>query len=203
MTCVTTTRRSATRALAGALLGMLTAMPLAGPAHAQDVPGSQDHAFLSRMPFAWIAHYSQEESGTYELVLSALPSDDAGPEDAERRQKLEGRVTRIQYRIDSGQTSSNVYHQYGYAISRGELETLVERKGPPTRAPGGSVFLRRVFAPLGEDAVDALVTTVAPQQRRFYAGRQVRADGKETYLVLVVNQLTDKEVRVQADIIEP
>lgn len=202
MTSVTTRRRlGRAPRLAGALLGVLLGIPIAIAAHAQEVPGAKDHPFIGRMPFSFIVHYTQEEVGTYPLVLGPLPSDDAGPDDVERKQSLKGRVTRIQYRIDAGMTAASVYHQYGYAIERGQLETLSERKGPATRAPGGSVWLKKVFAPLGEDAVAALVTTVVPQQRRFYAGRQSTDEG-DVYLVLVVNQYTDKEVRVQVDIIE-
>lgn len=202
MESVTTTQHPA-RALrlAGALLGMLSVLVLAGAAHAQDVPGSKDHPYVGRMPFSWITHYAQEEAAAYQLVLGPLPSDDASPVDIEQSQTLQGRVTRIQYRIDSGMTAAGVYHQYGYAIRRGKLDTLAERKGPRTRAPGGSVWLKKVFAPLGEDALAGLVTSSAPQQRRFYAGHQVRDDG-EVYVVMVVNQHTDKEVRVQVDIIE-
>ncbi len=202
MESVTMRRRSVqTLWLMGAILGVLSGLVLVNPVHAQDIPGSKDHPFLSRLPFAWIVYYDQQEDASYPLVLGTLPSDDASIGDIEEKQILKGRVTRIQYKVDTGMTAATGYHQYGYAIERGKLDTLLARKGSRTRAPGGSVWLKKVFASLGDDALDGLVTSSAPSQRRYYAGRQVRDDG-EMYLAMIVNQYSEKEVRIQVDIIE-
>jgi len=204
MESVTMRRRPVrTLRLVGAILGVLSALVLANPVHAeQDVPGSKDHPYLNRLPFAWITYYDQQEDASYPFVLGPLPSDDAKVADIEQQQLIKGRVTRIQYKISSGMSAATGYHQYGYAIERGKLDTLATRKGPRTRGPGGSLWLKKVFASLDEDALAGLVTTVAPSQRRFYAGRQVQDDGGEMYLTMIVNQYTDKEVRIHVDIIE-
>jgi hypothetical protein len=182
---------------------LVAVVVLAGivPAIEGDVPGSADHPIVPRLPFATIVHYEHTAAGTYPLVLGPLPSDEATVADVERQQVLTGKVTRIQYMIDSNQRGSDVYFQYDYRIGRMKFETLVERKGPPTRAPGGSVWLAKVFAPLGEAALEPLVKSTIPSQRRFYAGRRAGEEG-EVYLVMVVNDHGPRDVRVQLDIIE-
>ena len=93
LTSVTTTRRlGCAPRLPGALLGVLLGLPFATATHAQDVPGSKDHPFIHRMPFSYIVHYSQEEVGSYPLVLGALPSDDLDPMDARRPFDSRGRA---------------------------------------------------------------------------------------------------------------
>jgi hypothetical protein len=174
----------------------------AGAARAiSDVPGSSDHPLFKRMPFAYIVDYAQHDPGEYHLVTGPLPADDAALPDAEGAKSLAGTVTRIHYSIAAMTTAADVFYMYDYLVKSSRFETLVETKGAATRAPGGSVWLAKVFASLDEDARKGLVESVAPSQRRFYAGRLDRPEGA-LYVVFVINQHTDREVRMQLDVIE-
>jgi hypothetical protein len=186
-----------------ASLAALLSLALAGRARAADadVPGSTDHRFFNRVPFAYIVSYEQKDPGEYRLVLGPLPSDDASAADIKQTETLKGKVTRIQYSVISQQSVAEVYYQYDVRIKRSKFETLAEAKGAATRAPGGSKWLAAVYASLGEEVAAALAISAVPSQRRFYAGRLAGPEG-DIYVVAVWNQHTDDEVRVQLDIIE-
>jgi hypothetical protein len=196
------TRPFRVRVIAAGLAALLS-LALAGRVLAADadVPGSTDHPFFNRVPFAYIVSYEQKEAGEYRLFLGPLPSDDASAADIKQAETLKGKVTRIQYSVISQQSASEVFYQYDVRIKRSKFDNLAETKGAATRAPGGSKWLAAVYAPLGKDAADALAISSAPSQRRFYAGRLAGPEG-DIYVVAVWNQHTPREVRVQLDIIE-
>jgi len=186
--------------LAG-LASLLSA--LAGGAYAlsADVQGSSDHPLVPRVPFALIAHYKGTETGKYDVILGPLPSESATAADVEEKQALSGKVTRIQYSVVSQQSASDIFYQYDYRLSQSNFETLAKTKGPLPLEPGGATWLAKVYASLEKEALDGLVTSVVPSQRRYYAGRLARPDG-DLYLVMVYNQHTADDVRVQLDVIE-
>jgi hypothetical protein len=198
---LTTFRCALSPRIALSLACVLSALAGAAYALTADIPGSSDHPLVPRVPFAFIAHYKGPETGKYDVILGPLPSESATAADVKERQQLSGKVTRMQYSVVSQQSVSDVFYQYDYRIGNSGFETLAKTKGPLPLEPGGATWLSTVFASLEKDAVDGLVTSVAASQRRYYAGRLARPDG-DLYLVMVYNQHTADEVRVQLDVIE-
>ncbi|MCR4266554.1 OmpA family protein [Nitratireductor sp. ZSWI3] len=101
-------------------LVLVYGMLAAGAAHADDVEGSSDHPLLSRFPTATIRAYQVRNFD--EALLPSGRIDDA--EATENLLKLEGRVTRIGYRILADHSVLEVMRNYENALSQAGFETL-------------------------------------------------------------------------------
>ncbi|PND32042.1 cell envelope biogenesis protein OmpA [Achromobacter pulmonis] len=143
MACVASSVRCA---LLGAAL-----MAAALPGHAADVAGSKDHPLVGRFSGAQINAYKQLD---YD---EALAPDQAIPKESEAKAlALEGKVTRIGYRIDGGKSALEVYRNYQDTLQAGGFKTVFECKGD--EQCGGDfqsyVFNSGKVSPLGHgDAV--------------------------------------------------
>lgn len=105
-------------------LAILTAMLAASPVRAEDVKGSRDHPALTRFVGAEIRAYEHKD---YD---EALMPDRPIPEESEAKGlELEGKLTRISYRIDGRKSALEVYRNYQGALQAGGFKTLFECKG--------------------------------------------------------------------------
>lgn len=110
--------KSACLALAAAMLGT------AASAWAEDVKGSRDHPALTRFEGAEIRAYEYKDYD--EAVMPDRPvARQAEPKGLE----LEGKLTRIAYRIDGSKSALEVYRNYQGALQAGGFKTLFECKG--------------------------------------------------------------------------
>jgi OmpA-OmpF porin, OOP family len=170
-------------------------------AYEGDVPGSHDHPFFQRWPASFIAHFEEKDAGEYALALGPLEKGAAG-DVVTKGQTVVGKITRILYRIPGTTTGAAlIYYSYGAKLRLAANQMLLEAKATTTRAPAGSAWVRKVYAPLGDDVVEQLVQSSAPGQRRYLAAKAPRKAG-DVYTVLLVNQHAPDEVVVQVDIIE-
>ncbi|EKF20479.1 OmpA family domain-containing protein [Nitratireductor pacificus pht-3B] len=104
------------------ILGFVLAcgMSLTGIAHAQDVEGSSDHPLLTRFTTATIRSYEVRDYD--EALLPAGRIDDS--ETTGNLLKLEGKVTRIGYRIPGDHSVLEVMRNYEAALAQAGFETL-------------------------------------------------------------------------------
>lgn len=105
------------------LLGLL----LPSYALSQDVPGSEDHPLISRYAGSYIYHYVYQEFDEYVLPIAPL---EGGQTDAVLTDSilLEGKVTRIQYRVED-RSSLEVYRNYEDALLKAGFDKLFEKQG--------------------------------------------------------------------------
>ncbi len=107
------------------LLALLGAMLLstALPGHAEDVAGAKDHPLLTRFKGAEIRAYQQLDYD--EAVMPDRPIEQ---ESEAKTLDLEGKITRISYRIDGTKSALEVYRNYQNALQTGGFKTLFECK---------------------------------------------------------------------------
>ncbi len=104
--------------LAGLLVG-LAATAASGQAR-PDARGSKDHPLVSRYPGSWILGYEAVE---FDEVIVPLGKLDAQRK-PEKSQRVEGKVTRIEYRAPKGRSVLEVYRNYEMALQQGGFQTL-------------------------------------------------------------------------------
>ena len=80
----------------------------------QDIPNSQDHPLISRYPGQTIRRLEVKEFDQYNLVVSV---DKTGA--PEKIRKLEGKVTRINYRNPAGRSTTEIFKNFEDGLKRG------------------------------------------------------------------------------------
>lgn len=94
------------------------------PGHAADVAGSKDHPLVGRFSGAEIHTYQQ-----LDYDETAMP-DQAIPKESEAKTLvLEGKITRIGYRIDGNKSALEVFRNYQDTVRAGGFKTVFECKG--------------------------------------------------------------------------
>lgn len=99
------------------LLGALTVV--IGAAQQQDVEGSKDHPLVSRYPGLVIIDYAVSEFDEFTLPLGKIKEDKP-----EKSQRLEGKITRIQYSGPAGRSILEVYRNYEAALRKAGFSIL-------------------------------------------------------------------------------
>jgi OmpA-OmpF porin, OOP family len=99
------------------VLGALTVA--IGAAQQQDVEGSKDHPLVSRYPGLVIGDYAVSEFDEFTLPLGKIKDDKP-----EKSQRLEGKITRIQYSGPAGRSILEVYRNYEAALKKAGFSTL-------------------------------------------------------------------------------
>lgn len=110
-----------TRSFTHKVLGVaLVTAFLTVPASAADVPGSKDHPLVSRIPGSEILQYEEEEFGQLAVPLGAA----TGKGEFADRQMVEGRITRIGYRLPEDRAPLEAFRQYEQALDGADFQVL-------------------------------------------------------------------------------
>jgi outer membrane protein OmpA-like peptidoglycan-associated protein len=139
-----------------------------------DVPGSKDHPGIGRFAGSIITGY---EAKDFDAVrLQAAPFVDGKPTDA---RKIEGRVTRIGYRVPGpGPSMVEVARNFETQLAKAGFETLI---ACDTDQCGGIPFTEAVdVLPIPQMWVDGF-------DYRYYAARKATDQG-ETYATVLVSK---------------
>lgn len=104
---------------------------------AADVKGSSDHPLLSRFPGAEIRNYLRKNYDAAVLPAGIIKDKKAPGQLLE----LEGKVTRIAYRIPGEHSALEVLRNYEKALQQGGFETLFACHGPETCGPDMMPFI--------------------------------------------------------------
>ncbi len=144
---------------------LLSILALPSLISAQDRPGSQDHPVITRYPGQTIRLYDVKEFDQYNLVLSVDKT--GGPENV---RKLEGRVTRINYRNPAGRSTLEIYNNFEEGLRRSAVRILFACEGNACgtpirwtpvngiRAMGGQIQNRYLAATLTKAGVETFVS---------------------------------------------
>jgi len=101
------------------VLGAVTLVAMQATWAADDVKGSKDHPMLTRFDGATIRGYSVQDYDE-----AQMPNQAIAEENTAQPLSLEGKVTRISYRIDGSKSALEVYRNYGDALKSGGFETV-------------------------------------------------------------------------------
>ena len=147
---------------------------------AQDIPNSQDHPLISRYPGQTIRGFDVKEFDQYNLVLSV---DKTGA--PEKVRKLEGKVTRINYRNPAGRSTTEIFRNFEDGLRRGGAQILF------------ACAANACGSPIRWTSVNGIRSMGGQIDNRYVAGRLTKA-GAEAFLSVYVGSGS-----TQVDIIEP
>jgi len=186
-------RATLTVVVAAALAGTLAP----APARAADVPGSHDHPLVSRYAGSEIIGYDTRDFDEYGLLVRKVTKSGGKAANPEAAQRLEGRITRITYRVPPDRSTLEVFRNYQGAMAEAGFEVLFECAD---EACGGRSFNHAVVPydlTFGDNYDD----------QRYEAAKLPREEG-DVYVALYVVRdtihtgATGGRVSVQLDLIE-
>jgi len=137
----------------------------------RDLPGSGDHPRISRFKGSVIVEYKASDFGQIELLLSR-----PGPK--QKSQNVEGRLTRITYKIPKGHDSHEVYRSYETELAKGGFETLYKCAGEGEKECGSWDFPSYMQTQCG-----CQMGLTEPASERFLAARRHTPAG-DTFVML-------------------
>ena len=168
--------------------------------HPEDVEGSADHPLLARFEGSRIIDYVWSEFDEYPAALGGAlrPAD---PPVFAKAERLEGKVTRILYRMPEGRSSLEVFRHYTAALAERRFTALFECSGGSC----GQWFYQRSHGVFGAgrsyDVRDLFITT--PPVQRYVAARLPRPEGDAYVFVYVAETNTSiKGTFVHLDVVE-
>ncbi|MEO0263356.1 MAG: DUF4892 domain-containing protein [candidate division WOR-3 bacterium] len=97
--------------------------------HAQDIPGSKDHPIISRYPGSKIYHYQVKEFERFYLLAGPVKSPSDKDIEMAKKEKLEGKVTIIQYLCPKERSAYEVFKNYEEAIRKSDFEIIYKGEG--------------------------------------------------------------------------
>lgn len=180
------------RLLAALAIALGTVVP---PASAADPAGAKDHPLLSRFKGAEIKDYRASDFDEAVLIVKAIADDDKVPPDAVLT--LEGKVTRIGYRVEGSKTSLEVMRNYEEALARGDFKTVFKCSDDATCGGdlGAYLALSGKLMPPGFDATFG-------QRNRYLLAKRSSAQGDVYALLYVMQDESNQRVLVYQQVVE-
>ncbi len=99
---------------------------------AKDVPGSKDHPVLPRYPGSRITHYSEKNFDALDILSCPSETEQIIVKDS-KKQKYEGKVTKIQYALPKERSAYEVFKNYEAAVENAGFTILCEGKAKDVR----------------------------------------------------------------------
>lgn len=165
---------------------LLIVVPLSTTALAQsDVRGSSDYPLLKRFPLSWIEDYQQRQTPEYLLMLSELKKVN-NVVVADRRKPLEGKLTRITYRIPDPHLPADAFNHFREQIDAEGGEVLFRCSG---RDCGSSHYWANDFFGIAQ--------LYGLDRTQYYLAARLGSD----YLALYTVQRGNRRVYLQLDVI--
>jgi outer membrane protein OmpA-like peptidoglycan-associated protein len=159
-------------------------LPLSQAGAQEDVAGSADHPMITRFEGAHIIDYVQSDFDEYAAVLSRAGGTLSAPV-WEKRQMLEGKLTRILYRLPPGRTSIEVLRNHTSALAKQGFTVLFECSA----AACGAAFYQRSNRVFTRTGTSRDVFIAGPQVQRYVAARLARREG-DVYVFVYVAETT-------------
>nr|WP_199042456.1 OmpA family protein [Dyella sp. ASV24] len=173
------------------LLGLLFATTTFAT-HAEDVTGSKDHPLLSRFTGAEIKSYKQSDYDEAELPNAPIAAKDS------KMMTIEGRVTRIGYRIDGSHSLLEISRNYEQALAAGKFQTVYSCKGQACGAEFSNVIVIS-----GRVMPVAFPSSFNDKQRAVLAKRSGPDGDTWAFIYLMDDTDSNKANYVYEEIVEP
>jgi outer membrane protein OmpA-like peptidoglycan-associated protein len=173
------------------LLGLLlAALPFAS--HAADVEGSKDHPLLSRFTGAEIKGYKQSAYDEAELPNAPIATKDG------KMMTVEGRITRIGYRIDGSHSLLEIGRNYEQALAAGKFQTVYSCKDKECGGEFDSIVINS-----GRVMPVAFPAAFSNKQRAILAKRSGPDGDTWAFIYLMDDTDSNKANYVYEEIVEP
>src|SRR5579859_971891 len=101
------------------ICGLIASTAAFAPGQGQDIEGSKDHPLISRYPGSWIIGYIYKEYDEYLFPEGKVQDDKPA-----KSEDLEGKITRITYKIPDGRSTLEVYRNFESALKQAGFKTL-------------------------------------------------------------------------------
>ncbi|WP_156826383.1 DUF4892 domain-containing protein [Marinobacterium rhizophilum] len=150
-----------------------------------DVEGSADYGLLKRFPLSWIEGYQQGPTPEYLLMLSELKKAN-NIVVADKRKALDGKLTRITYRIPDSHQPADAFEYYRSQLAALDAEVLFQCSG---RDCGSSHYWANDFFGIAQ--------LYGLDRTQFYMAARLGSD----YLALYTVQRGNRRVYLQLDVI--
>jgi outer membrane protein OmpA-like peptidoglycan-associated protein len=188
--------RTAATILAALLLS------LSSTASAADAPGSRDDPLVTRYPGSRITWYDQQEHEPYVIAVGPV----TGYRQIKETKPVEGRVTRIEYKLWGQRSFYEVYSNYLDAVRKAGFQILAEGF-EKTSSPGGAVgqrgFLQVHYKTTGLPPQAGAITagTATSGGSAYFAAYLNRTQGP-VHVVVGAAQHSQDQIVVVVDVIE-
>lgn len=162
-------------------------------AHAGDVKGSKDHSLLTRFNGAVIEGYKLTDYDEAQLPNAPIASKDS------KLMSVEGKITRIGYRIDGGHSVLEISRNYEQALAAGKFQIVYSCKGRDCGSEFGAVVVNS-----GRVMPVAFPASFSEDKQRAYLAKRSAPEG-DTWAFIFVMDDTDsnKANYVYEEIVEP
>ncbi len=120
----------------------------------EDVKGSRDHPIISRFPGSYIYQYYQKDFDEFNLLLGPVKYGWGKALEEVKKEKMEGKVTLIQYQIPKGKSSYEVFKNYEQALKEAGFQIMYLGRGEDIKGIKGfcSTYNRfRFYADTSDD----------------------------------------------------
>ncbi|MEO0229892.1 MAG: DUF4892 domain-containing protein [candidate division WOR-3 bacterium] len=95
----------------------------------QDVKGSKDHPAISRYPGSFIYYYDVKEFDEFYILTGPVRSSSDADLNRAKKERLEGKVTKIQYLAPKDRSPLEVFKNYESALMKADFELIYSAKG--------------------------------------------------------------------------
>lgn len=169
----------------------------------QDAAGSEDHPLISRYPGSHIDWYDVQQYDTYHLPLGPV----TGYRHIDEWQELNGKISRIYYRIKGVRSHTEIYQNYLQALRQAGFELLVQGSfnGRNVRKEvGGGNWMGVAYAanPLPPNGKILLLTGSSTSGGDFFVAGKLQRPQGDVYVVVGGHQYKADEVVYLIDVIE-
>jgi OmpA-OmpF porin, OOP family len=93
-------------------------------AHGADLPGSKDHPMISRYNGAEIIKYDHRAFDSATLIKDKIAARGGEGKNRDAFKRVEGKLTRVAYRMPAGRSTLEVFKNYEQALKDGGFEIL-------------------------------------------------------------------------------
>lgn len=95
----------------------------------QDVEGSRDHPVISRYPGSYIYYYDVKDFDEFYILLGPLKSSSDEDIKKAKKEKLGGKITKIQYQTPKEKSTLEIFKNYEEAIMKANFDILYSARG--------------------------------------------------------------------------
>jgi outer membrane protein OmpA-like peptidoglycan-associated protein len=173
------------------LLLFLVLVPIGSVVAQEDEAEPEDHPLISRFEGSTINRYSQRDFDEYMLATGA--SEDGELSD---RRRLEGKVTRLLYRLPEGTSTLEAFRSYEQALSNAGFEILFSCAREECGSGFGSALylneVNNILHDLGssgayENYFEASFEDRYVGERRYLTGTLERPEGRVVVALYIAN----------------
>ena len=151
---------------------------------AKDIEGSKDHPIFSRYEGSSIVAYQLKDFDEYTAILGAAKGNQYDFK-WEKKEELEGKVTRILYRAPNDRSSLEVFKNYQAELEKNSFETLFECK----KETCGEAFFKMPQAVWNDSGWVRDVYATNLNNQRYLATRLKRDEG-DVYAFIYIAEHT-------------